>query len=268
MCGIAGFWNTQGPILRDPAASAERMAEAMRLRGPDDKGVWLSDDRRLALSHRRLSILDVSSRGHQPMLSPDGRSVIVYNGEIYNFRGNPFLPGEGGRPIRHGNGHGGHPGRLPAIRNRLSESLQRDVRLCYLGFEHRSLFLARDRFGVKPLLYYWHNGLFLFASEIKGVKSYDGPMKLTLNVPAIHRYFYLTYRISPDTVYNEVLQLDSGHYLLLKDGDIRCERWYDLAPRFHDKLHSIPEAESAFAGHLGERGKGSPRVRRPLGRLS
>jgi len=179
----------QGPILRDPAASAERMAEAMRLRGPDDKGVWLSDDRRLALSHRRLSILDVSSRGHQPMLSPDGRSVIVYNGEIYNFReirshlekeGDRFVTGTDTEVI------------LAAYRRYGIDCLSRFNGMFAFAIwdsNTRSLFLARDRFGVKPLLYYWHNGLFLFASEIKGVKSYDGPMKLTLNIPAIHRYF-------------------------------------------------------------------------------
>jgi len=246
MCGIAGFWNTQGPILRDPAASAERMAEAMRLRGPDDQGVWMSDDRRVVLSHRRLSILDTSSRGHQPMLSADGRQVIVHNGEIYNFlelrtelerEGDRFVTGTDTEVL------------LAAYRRYGVDCLSRFNGMFAFAIwdvEDRSLFLARDRFGVKPLLYYWHSGLFLFASEIKGIRSYDGPMKLTLNVPAIHRYFYLTYRISPDTVYNEVLQLDSGHYLLLKDGGIRCERWYDLAPRYSEKIHSEVEGVQAL----------------------
>ncbi len=250
MCGIAGIWNTQGPILRDPAASAERMAEAMRLRGPDDQGVWISEDCRLALSHRRLSILDVSSRGHQPMLSPDGKSVIVYNGEIYNFRdirsdlereGDLFVTGTDTEVI------------LAAYRRYGIDCLSRFNGMFAFAIwdaDSRSLFLARDRFGVKPLMYYWCDGLFLFASEMKGLTSYDGPMKLTLDVPAIHRYLYLTYQISPGTVYKEVRKLDSGHYLSLKDGEIRCERWYDLASRFHEKLRSIPEAESALRDTL------------------
>jgi len=250
MCGIAGFWNSQGPILGDPVASAERMAEAMRLRGPDDQGVWISEDRRVALSHRRLSILDLSSRGHQPMLSPDRRLVIVYNGEIYNFRdirsnlekqGDHFVTGTDTEVI------------LAAYRRYGIDCLSRFNGMFAFAIwdaDSRSLILARDRFGVKPLLYYWHDGLFLFASEMKGLTSYDGPMKLTLNVPAIHRYFYLTYQISPDTVYNEVRKLDSGNYLLLKDEAIRSERWYDLAPIFHEKLRSIPEAESALRDTL------------------
>jgi asparagine synthase (glutamine-hydrolysing) len=192
MCGIAGFWKLQGPILRDPAARAERMAEAMRLRGPDDRGVWISEDRRLALSHRRLSILDVSSRGRQPMLSPDGRSVIVYNGEIYNFRdirsdlekeGDRFITGTDTEVL------------LAAYRRYGIDCLSRfNGMFAFAVWDavSRSLFLARDRFGVKPMLYYWRDGLFLFASEMKGLRSYDGPMKLTLNVPAIHRYLYLT----------------------------------------------------------------------------
>ena len=179
MCGIAGFRNTQGPLLRDPTASAERMAEAMRLRGPDDQGVWISEDRRLALSHRRLSILDVSSRGHQPMLSPDGKAAIVYNGEIYNFRdirsdlekqGDRFVTGTDTEVL------------LAAYRRYGIGCLSRFNGMFAFAIwdaDSRSLFLARDRFGVKPLLYYWRDGLFLFASEMKGLTSYDGPMKLT-----------------------------------------------------------------------------------------
>jgi asparagine synthase (glutamine-hydrolysing) len=184
------------------------------------------------------------------MLSPDGRSVIVYNGEIYNFRDiRSDLEKEGDR---FGTGTDTEV-LLAAYRRYGIDCLSRFNGMFAFAVwdaDSRSLFLARDRFGVKPMLYYRRDGLFLFASEMKGLTSYDGSMKLTLNVPAVHRYLYLTYRISPDTVYNEVRQLDSGHYLLLKDGEIRCERWYDLAPRFHEKLRSIPEAESALRDTL------------------
>lgn len=246
MCGIAGFWNSQGPILRDPAASAERMADAMRFRGPDDQGVWILEDRRLALSHRRLSILDVSSRGHQPMLSPDGRSVIVYNGEIYNFRdirsdlvreGDRFVTGTDMEVI------------LAAYRRYGTGCLSRFNGMFAFAIwdgEDRSLFLTRDRFGVKPLLYHWQGGLFLFASEMKVIKAFNGLPALTLNVAAIRHYFYLTYLMSPDTAYNEIRQLDSGHYLVVKDGHIRCERWYDLAPRYSGKIHSEVEGIQAL----------------------
>src|SRR5436190_10460244 len=87
MCGIAGYFQSS---RRTPAAELEsgavRMAEALRHRGPDDCGVWVDAEAGIALSHRRLSILDLSAEGHQPMCSADGRFVVVYNGEIYNFR--------------------------------------------------------------------------------------------------------------------------------------------------------------------------------------
>ena len=246
MCGIAGFWSTQGPILRDPAASAVRMAEAIRLRGPDDNGVWLSDDRRVVLSHRRLSILDTSARGHQPMCSTDSRQVIVYNGEIYNFlelrtdlerKGDRFVTGTDTEVV------------LAAYRRYGVDCLARFNGMFAFAIwdgEDRSLFLARDRFGVKPLLYHWQGGLFLFASEMKAIRAFDGLPVLTLNVAAIRRYFYLTYLMPPDTVYNEVRQLDSGHFLIVKDGNPRYERWYDLAPRYSQKIHSEVEGIQAL----------------------
>ena len=267
MCGIAGFWRTEGRIGDDPVANAVRMAETMRHRGPDDQGVWMSDDRRVVLSHRRLSILDTSSRGHQPMLSADGRQVIVYNGEIYNFlelrtdlerEGDRFVTGTDTEVI------------LAAYRRYGVDCLSRFNGMFAFAIwdeEDRSLFLARDRFGVKPLLYYWQGGLFLFASEMKAIKAFDGLPALTLNVAAIRRYFYLTYLMSPDTVYKEIRQLDAGHFLVVKDGNIRCERWYDLAPSLLGKNRFRGRGDTGAPGNDGGSCSGPARVRRPLGRL-
>jgi asparagine synthase (glutamine-hydrolysing) len=220
------------------------MAEAMRLRGPDDKGVWLSDDRRLALSHRRLSILDVSSRGHQPMLSPDGRSVIVYNGEIYNFR---EIRSDLRRKetVSSRNGHGVI---LAAYRRYGSDCLSRFNGMFAFAIwdaDRQSLFLARDRFGGQAPAVLLARRLFLCASEMKGLAAYDGPMKLTLN-SAVHRYLYLTYRVSPDTVYSEVRQLDSGHYYCWRMGN-SVRAVVRPCPEVSRKLVSFPESES-FCG--------------------
>jgi asparagine synthase (glutamine-hydrolysing) len=246
MCGIAGLWRMDGKVGDDPVANAIRMADAMRQRGPDDKGVWMSDDRCVVFSHRRLSILDTSSRGHQPMLSVDGRQVIVHNGEIYNFLelradlergGARFVTGTDTEVI------------LAAYRRYGVDCLSRFNGMFAFAIwdgEDRSLFLARDRFGVKPLLFYWQGGLFLFASELKGIKAFDGLPPLTLNIPAIRRYFYLNYLMSPDTVYNEIRQLDAGHFLIVKGESLRCERWYDLAPRYPEKIHSEVEGIQAL----------------------
>jgi len=252
MCGIAGFWSVEGRVCDDPVGNATRMAQAMQRRGPDDEGIWLSGDRRVVLAHRRLSILDVSSRGHQPMLSPDGRTVIVYNGEIYNFRdirsdleseGDRFVTGTDTEVI------------LAAYRRHGVDCLRRFNGMFAFAIwdeEDQSLFLARDRFGVKPLLYLWRGGLFLFASEMKAIKAFDGLPPLTINIPAIRRFFYLTYLMSPDTVYNEIRHLDAGHFLVVKDGNLRCERWYDLAPRYPEKFHSEVEGIQTLRGTLEE----------------
>ena len=250
MCGIAGFWSVEGRVCDDPEGNATRMAQAMQRRGPDDNGIWLSGDRRVVLAHRRLSILDVSSRGHQPMLSPDGRSVIVYNGEIYNFRdirsdlereGDRFVTGTDTEVI------------LAAYRRHGVDCLRSFNGMFAFAIwdeEDQSLFLARDRFGVKPLLYLWQGGLFLFASEMKAIKAFDGLPPLTINNPAIRRFFYLTYLMSPDTVYNEIRHLDAGHFLVVKDGNLRFERWYDLSPRYSEKFHSEVEGVQALRGTL------------------
>ena len=172
------------------------------------------------------------------MLSADGRRVIVYNGEIYNFlelradlqrEGDRFVTGTDTEVI------------LAAYRRYGVDCLHRFNGMFAFAIwdeEDRSLFLARDRFGVKPLLYHWQGGLFLFASEMKAIRAFDGLPALTLDVAAIRRYFYLTYLMPRDTVYKEIRQLDAGHFLVVKDGDCRCERWYDLAPRFSVKMDS------------------------------
>ncbi len=246
MCGIAGFWRTEGRIEEDPAANAVRMADAMRFRGPDDQGIWLSNDRRVVLSHRRLSILDTSSRGHQPMLSADGSQVIVYNGEIYNFlelrtdlerEGDRFFTGTDTEVV------------LAAYRRYGVDCLHRFNGMFAFAIwdeDDKSLFLARDRFGVKPLLYLWQGGLFLFASEMKAIRAFDGLPALTLNVSAIRRYFYLTYLMPGDTVYKEICQLDAGHFLVVKNRNFRCERWYDLAPCYTDKIDFQAEGIQAL----------------------
>jgi len=164
--------------------------------------------------------------------------VIVYNGEIYNFlelradlqrEGDRFVTGTDTEVI------------LAAYRRYGVDCLHRFNGMFAFAIwdeDDRSLFLARDRFGVKPLLYHWQGGLFLFASEMKAIRAFDGLPALTLNVAAIRRYFYLTYLMPRDTVYEEVCQLDAGHFLVVKDGDCRCERWYDLAPCFSVKMDS------------------------------
>jgi len=176
MCGIAGFVDSKGRTDRHGLESiAARMAGALAHRGPDDHGVWTDSEAGVALGHRRLSILDLSPAGHQPMLSPAGRFVISYNGEIYNceeirqelLRANPSL---GFR------GHSDTEVMLAAFEQwGIEASLERMNGMFAFALwdrEERTLLLMRDRLGEKPLYYGTAGTVFLFASELKALREH------------------------------------------------------------------------------------------------
>jgi len=169
MCGIAGFW---GPAReRGMRSTAKAMADAIRHRGPDDNGEWCDEPAGIALAHRRLSILDLSPEGHQPMTSASGRYVIVFNGEVFNYeelRGH--LSGWNWR------GHSDTEVMLAAVE---AWGLEAAVR-SFIGMfafalwdkQERKLHLVRDRLGIKPLYYGRCGGWFLFASELRALRAH------------------------------------------------------------------------------------------------
>ena len=176
MCGIAGIFDTSRSAGRDELTRlAEKMGAALRHRGPDDAGIWLDETRGIALAHRRLSIVDLSPAGHQPMLSQNGRYVIAFNGEIYNFRA-----------LRHTLEReiGGIAWRGASDTEALLESLAHwgvtaALRRCSGMFafalwdrQERTLTLARDRMGEKPLYYGFAGHALLFASELKALRAH------------------------------------------------------------------------------------------------
>src|SRR5690554_907473 len=168
MCGLAGFLRT--PSTPDRAAHKDwlaRMGESIRHRGPDAGAIWTDDE--VGLVHRRLSILDLSDAGNQPMVSASGRYVIAFNGEIYNYR-------ELKAPLQ----KEGYPFRTQTDTEVLLALFEQKGVACLdelngmFAFaiwdrETRRLFLARDRLGKKPLYYYQEDGRFAFASEIKAL---------------------------------------------------------------------------------------------------
>jgi asparagine synthase (glutamine-hydrolysing) len=174
MCGIAGFWRLGGLRREDPDALA-RMTDVIRHRGPDDAGHWSDPAAGIALGHRRLSILDLSPEGHQPMSSAGGRYVIVFNGEIYNFR---QLRGElegAGAGFR---GHSDTEVMLAAIdRWGLRGAVDRFAGMFAFALWDReadALHLVRDRLGEKPLYSGWMGDVFLFGSELKALRAHPG----------------------------------------------------------------------------------------------
>ena len=206
MCGIAGFWSKEGGPV-----DAKPMADALLHRGPDDGGAWADAEAGIALSHRRLAIIDLSPAGAQPMASPDGRYVIVYNGEIYNhldLRAELEVAG----PIAW-RGHSDTETLVHGIaRWGLDATLQRAVGMFAIALwdrQDRTLSLARDRMGEKPLFYGWGKTGLMFGSELKALRKapgFDNPV----DPDALSLYLRFNYVPAPWSILRGVFKLEPG----------------------------------------------------------
>ncbi len=182
MCGIIGIINNSEPVNQD---LLEKQRDRLTHRGPDDSGVWISPSGRVGLAHRRLSIIDLTPAGHQPMVSGDGLFTIVYNGEVYNFG---ELRADLEKLGFHFNGGSDSEVVLAAYRAWGEECINRFNGMFALaiydegvGKRPPSVFLARDRAGKKPLYYCHENERFQFASELKAIDSRSGVDPIALN---------------------------------------------------------------------------------------
>lgn len=215
MCGIAGFIKLDA----DYGCSKSQMSlmlDSIRHRGPDDDGVWLDTQRGVALGHRRLSILDLSPAGHQPMESASGRFVIVFNGEIYNYldlRRRLALEGVTFR------GHSDTEVFLALIEFiGLTAALEASVGMFAFALwdtEKKQLYLARDRFGEKPLYYGWHQGCFMFSSELKALTAHPNFEK-NINHYAVNLLITYGYIPSPFSIFNNTCKLPPGSILSIQ----------------------------------------------------
>lgn len=210
MCGIAGIVSTSNNAL-DLRGALSRMTRSLIHRGPDDGGEWWDDGLAVGLGHRRLSILDLSPAGHQPMQSACGRFVIVFNGEIYNH-----LEIRDALSRQEWRGHSDTETLLAAIAQwGLRRALQAAVGMFAFALwdrQDKKLTLARDRFGEKPLYYGEMAGLFLFASELKAIKA-AGLFDLRIDRNALQRLMKFNYIPAPYSIYENVYKLTPGSYL-------------------------------------------------------
>lgn len=221
MCGIAGFCNWGDNWQQN----IERMNEKMYHRGPDASGIWTSDDRAVVLGHRRLSIVDLTPSGAQPMESNNGRYIIAYNGEIYNhqtirdrliqekkvtaFRGTSDT-----EILLEAFSAYGVPETLKMIKGMFAIAL-------YDKKEH-VLLLARDRVGEKPLYYGFVGGTrFVFASDLNSIASLDG-FNNPVNTRVLKNYFRYGYIAAPYSVYENIYKLQPGKYLEIKSPFNKC----------------------------------------------
>ena len=216
MCGIAGFLGGRRFAPEEASSIARGMADAVAHRGPDDAGVWLDGEAGVALAYRRLAVIDLSPAGRQPMQSASGRSVIVFNGEIYNhldLRRRLEAQCPDALPWR---GHSDTETLLASIEHwGLEKALQATTGMFALAFwdrEDRTLCLARDRAGEKPLYYGWQNGVFLFGSELKALAAHPA-FAGDVDRDALTLLLRHCCISSPWSIYEGVRKLPAGTYV-------------------------------------------------------
>src|SRR5690349_7359509 len=230
MCGICGVWEYGASEGSVESSLIARMRDEMTHRGPDDSGELIFDQRRGGFGFRRLSIIDLSAAGHQPMHGCDQRTWLVFNGEIYNHaelrvdleaRGHKYASRTDSETILHLYEERG----LDFIHD-----LEGDYGIALWDANREQLVLVRDRIGVKPLYFYHGNGRFIFASEIKAILQHPA---VTPDIDEQALYHYLTFLTTPapTTLFRDIQKIPAGHMLIVKrDGTLNLQRYWDALP--------------------------------------
>jgi asparagine synthase (glutamine-hydrolysing) len=236
MCGIAGFLTgASGGLERQLAEVSSAMDVCLQHRGPDDHGVWIDQESGVALVHRRLSILDLSPAGHQPMISADGRFVIIYNGEVYSHQ--PIAAELAAR----GHKFHGHSDTEVIVNsfavNGIEATLKRMIGMFAIALwdrRDRTLTLIRDRLGIKPLYWAKFGKLFLFGSELKALRAHPG-WTAQIDRNAVAAFMRHNYIPAPHTVYQGVYKLEPGTTLTLPwQGEPQISRFWNARTIAHD----------------------------------
>jgi len=229
MCGIAGYISLDKKLNRQ---HLQLMANSLAHRGPDAEGFYYDDSNYYitGLAHRRLSILDLSTTANQPMMSHNGRFVMVFNGEVYNFQ---ELQKEK---------LAGVVFKTHSDSEVIVECFAKYGASCFSWFNGmfaiafwdlhlQKLTLVRDRFGVKPLTYFYDKETFIFASQLKAFENL--PVQKTLNIEALKDYFFLDYIPKTQSIYIEINKLPNGHYVEYTPGkDLKISCWYNLLDKY------------------------------------
>ncbi len=223
VCGIAGVINLNNQS-RVPDQVIRDMTDVLAHRGPDGSGYYVNEN--VALGHRRLSIIDLSDAGKQPMSDSEGQSILTFNGEIYNFEEIKDSLG-GGFQYR---SHTDTEVILHAFKEKGIEVLQ-DFNGMFAFALHESktgkTFVVRDRIGIKPLYYAEFDGKLLFGSEIKAILQYPG-FQYGHDLNGISSYLSYRYPIGKQTLFDSVRSLPAGHYLQVEGGKIEIKQYYEL----------------------------------------
>ncbi len=224
MCGLTGYIQT-GVNKSTALNQLDAMLRPIQHRGPDDKGLWFDEQHFVALGHQRLSILDLSPAGHQPMASHCGRFVIVFNGEIYNHLElrKTLEQSNANQPIN----WRGHSDTETLLACFTEWGIEKTLKACVGMFaivlwdkQEKTLTLTRDRIGEKPLYYGWQKDTFLFGSELKALKAHPSFNGAT-NMKAASTFLRLNYIPAPHSIYEGIYKLIPGTYLTLTQSDLQ-----------------------------------------------
>ena len=230
MCGICGVWEYGASNGSVDESLLARMRDQMTHRGPDDSGELVFDNARGGFGFRRLSIIDLSAAGHQPMHGCDERTWLAFNGEIYNHA-----------KLREGLEERGHVYRSKTDSETILHlyeergvdfvhDIEGDYGIAIWDATREQLVLVRDRIGVKPLYYYFKDGRFIFASEIKAILQHPA---VTPDIDEKALYHYLTFLTTPapSTLFRDIHKLPAGHLLILsRDGSLQIRQYWDALP--------------------------------------
>jgi len=232
MCGICGIISYDGVPVREELV--RKMCQAFACRGPDDEGVYTFDQRigqgekiSIGIGHKRLSIIDLSASGHQPMSNEDGSIWITYNGEIYNFKEQRIELQRKGHALK------SHTDTEIILHLYEEEGPQCVHRLngmfSFALWDKKTsrLWLCRDRIGIKPLVYYWDGKHFAFASEIKSLLN-DPVIPRELDYDALLLYLAFNYVPAPYTIFKGIRKLEPGYSLILEKCGLEIEKYWDV----------------------------------------
>jgi len=240
MCGIAGIYIVNNPLTVKEETLVS-MRDSLISRGPDDKGLYISKDKKLGLGFRRLSIIDLSKKGNQPMSNEDKSIYLVFNGEIYNFqelkedliiKGHHFKSRTDSEVIIH---------LYEEKREKCLEDLNGMFAFVIWDEKQKKLFAARDRIGIKPFYYYFKDGIFLFGSEIKAILK-NPLVKREPDLEGISHYLTFASTPAPFTLFKDIKKLPAAHYLTLDNvGHLETKRYWSS---IQNTEYRMPDAEN------------------------
>lgn len=238
MCGIVGFIDKRN--IKDKKEIIKNMADRIKHRGPDDEGYYV--DKFIALGHRRLSIIDLTKSGAQPIYNEDKSMAIVFNGEIYNYesikedlikRGHKFKTKTDTEVILHG---------YEEYKEKLFKNLRGMFAFVIYDKKNNEIIGCRDHFGIKPFYYYKDKNSFLFASEIKAFLEYPD-FKKNVNKDALKMYLIFQYSVHEETFFKGVYKLKPGTYFKYKNGKMTIKEYFKIDYKKSNKPYDVYKKE-------------------------